>query len=63
MKPIHTFNVRPSMPEALQRLLPIAHNLRWSWDHAEADLFRRLDGNLWETCNRNPVLVLGSIDQ
>lgn len=63
MKPIHTFNVRPSMPEGLQRLLPIAHNLRWSWDHAEADLFRRLDGNLWETCNRNPVLVLGSIDQ
>jgi starch phosphorylase len=63
MKSIHTFNVRPSLPEALQPLLAIAHNLRWSWDHAEADLFRRLDGNLWETCNRNPVLLLGSIDQ
>ena len=63
MKSIHTFNVRPSLPEALQPLLRIAHNLRWSWDHAEVDLFRRLDRDLWETCNRNPVLLLGAIDQ
>jgi glycogen phosphorylase len=60
---IQTFNVRPSLPESLQPLLRIAHNLRWSWDHAGIDLFRRLDSNLWETCNRNPVLLLGSIDQ
>jgi len=63
MKSIHTFNVRPSLPEALQPLLRIAHNLRWSWDHAAIDLFRRLDGDLWESSNRNPVLLLGSIDQ
>src|SRR5579859_3056592 len=63
MKSLHTFNVRPSLPEALQPLLRVAHNLRWSWDHAEIDLFRRLDRDLWETCNRNPVLFLGSIDQ
>ena len=63
MKSLHTFNVRPSLPEVLQPLLRIAHNLRWSWDHAEIDLFRRLDRDLWETCNRNPVLFLGSIDQ
>lgn len=51
------------MPESLQPLLRIAHNLRWSWDHAGIDLFRRLGGNLWESCNRNPVLLLGSVDQ
>ena len=60
---IQTFNVRPSLPASLQPLLRIAHNLRWSWDHAGIDLFRRLDSNLWEKCNRNPVLLLGSIDQ
>ncbi len=63
MKSIRTFTVRPSLPEPLQPLLRIAHNLRWSWDHAAIDLFRRLDRDLWETCNRNPVLLLGSIDQ
>ena len=37
--------------------------MRWSWDHGGIDLFRRLDRDLWETCNRNPVLVLGSVQQ
>lgn len=63
MKPISTFNVRPSLPEPLQPLLRIAHNLRWSWDHAAIDVFRRLDRGLWETCNRNPIRFLGSLDQ
>jgi glycogen phosphorylase len=63
MKPIATFKVRPSLPEALKPLLPIAYNLRWSWDHAAIDLFRRLDRDLWETAGHNPVRVLGSLDQ
>jgi starch phosphorylase len=63
MKPIATFQVRPSLPDALKPLLPIAYNLRWSWDHAAIDLFRRFDRDLWETAGRNPVRLLGSIDQ
>ncbi len=63
MKSIRTFNVRPSLPSPLQPLVRLACNLRWSWDHAEIDLFRRLDRDLWEACNRNPVLVLGSVQQ
>ena len=63
MKSIRTFNVRPSLPQPLQPLVRLAYNLRWSWDHAEIDLFRRLDRDLWEACNRNPVLVLGSVQQ
>jgi starch phosphorylase len=63
MKPIATFKVRPSLPEALKPLLPIAYNLRWSWDHAAIDLFRRLDRDLWEMEGHNPVRVLGSLDQ
>jgi starch phosphorylase len=63
MKSIRTFNVRPSLPSPLQPLVRLAYNLRWSWDHAEIDLFRRLDRDLWEACNRNPVLVLGSVQQ
>ena len=63
MKPIATFKVRPSLPDALKPLLPIAYNLRWSWDHAAIDLFRRFDRDLWETAGRNPVRVLGSLEQ
>jgi starch phosphorylase len=63
MKSIRTFTVKPSLPPNLQPLLRLAHNLRWSWDHAEIDLFRRLDRDLWETCNRNPVKLLGCVQQ
>jgi starch phosphorylase len=44
-------------------LMDIAHNLRWSWDHAAIELFRRLDRDLWEACGHNPVRLLGSVDQ
>jgi len=63
MKPIATYKVRPNLPENLKQLLPIAYNLRWSWDHAAIDLFRRFDRELWETAGRNPVLLLGSLEQ
>ena len=63
MKPITTFKVRPSLPESLQPLLGIAYNLRWSWDHAAIDLFRRFDRSLWEKARRNPVQLLGMVDQ
>jgi len=63
MKPVRTFKVRPSLPSGLLPLLEIAHNLRWSWDHAAIQLFLRLDRDLWERCGHNPVLLLGTVDQ
>lgn len=63
MKPIRRFTVRPSLPVSLRPLLGIAHNLRWSWDHAAIELFRRIDHDLWDTSGHNPVLFLGNVDQ
>lgn len=63
MKPLATFKVCPSLPEALRPLLRIAYNLRWSWDAGAVQLFLRLDRDLWETTGHNPVLLLGSVDQ
>lgn len=63
MKPVSTFTVRPLLPEPLQPLLPIAYNLRWSWDPGAVQLFLRLDRDLWETSGHNPIVLLGSIDQ
>jgi starch phosphorylase len=63
MRPISTFTVRPTLPEPLRPLLRIAYNLRWSWDHAAIELFRRLDRDCWESSRRNPVLLLGTVEQ
>jgi glycogen phosphorylase len=63
MKPVHVFNVVPSLPEPLAGLRRLAYNLRWTWDHDSIQLFRRLDSDLWESTGHNPVRMLGAIDQ
>lgn len=63
MKPIRTFNVSPSLPTKLEPLRQLAYNLHWDWNYETADLFRRLDRDLWESSNYNPVLMLGTISQ
>jgi len=60
---IHSFRVVPSVPDALAPLLEIAHNLWWSWHPEAVSLFKRLDRQLWDRSGRNPVLMLGMIDQ
>lgn len=60
---IGTFSVIPSLPKKLEPLREIAYNLYWTWNHDARELFRRMDGQLWETTNHNPVLLLGRISQ
>lgn len=60
---IGRFNVVPSLPEKLEPLREIVFNLFWTWNHDAIDLFRRLDGKLWEETYHNPVLMLGKISQ
>ncbi|MGC9522297.1 MAG: alpha-glucan family phosphorylase, partial [Anaerolineae bacterium] len=62
-KPIRTFSIIPSLPEPLQPLWKLAYNLRWAWKHDMIELFLRLDSDLWEETNHNPVRMLGKIDQ
>lgn len=63
MRPIRTFNVTPSLPERLEPLRTLAHNLHWDWNSTTRDLFKRLDQDLWESSHYNPVLMLGLINQ
>lgn len=63
MAKIRSFNIVPSLPENLKPLKELAYNVWFSWHPEVADLFRRLDINLWEETYRNPVLFLGKISQ
>ncbi len=63
VKPIRTFSVIPFLPPRIEGLRSVAYNLRWAWDHEAIELFRRLDRDLWESTNHNPVLMLGRIEQ
>ncbi len=63
MKPIRTFTVVPSLPESLEPLRGIVHDLHWAWDHEAIELFRRLDDDLWARSGHNPAQMLGAVDQ
>jgi starch phosphorylase len=63
VKPITTVSVKPKLPKALARLHDLAYNMRFAWDHETISLFRRLDPELWEQTNHNPVWLLGLISQ
>jgi starch phosphorylase len=63
MRPSHTFTVIPSLPDRLEHLRDLAHNLWWAWNPEAIALFRRLDRDLWEDTDHNPVLMLGTIRQ
>lgn len=58
---IRTFTVRPRIPERLQALQTIAYNLWWSWNHEAIALFRRIDEDLFESLENNPVKLLSSV--
>lgn len=60
---IGSFNVKPSLPENLEVLREIAYNLCWTWNYDSIELFRRLDRDIWEKTNHNPVALLGAISQ
>jgi starch phosphorylase len=63
MKPIKTFVVVPSLPDALAPLKDLAHNLWWCWNPEAIALWRRLDPVQWEETYHNPVKMLGIISQ
>ena len=58
MQPIHTFNVVPKLPAALEPLRDIVFNLWWTWEPKARALFRHLDPNLWHKTNHNPLRML-----
>ncbi len=57
------FKVVPRIPERLSALKKIAYNLWWTWNPDAVDLFRWIDGRIWEETQHNPVLLLGRAEQ
>ncbi len=55
--------VLPRIPEPIERLEELAHNLFWTWDPDSRRLFRRLDRELWEASDHNPIALIRDIRQ
>ena len=55
--------VNPQLPKRIEKLSEIANNLWWSWNTEFLRLFQRIDGDLWEESNKNPVKFLKHVSQ
>ena len=51
------FNLLPTEVEGVDSLAELALNLRWSWNHATDQVWRRLEPELWDI-TQNPWVVL-----
>ena len=50
--------VKSKLPDELQCLDELAHNMWWSWNYEARDLWRSLDEQLYKKVEHNPVMLL-----
>ena len=55
--------VNPQLPKRISKLATVANNLWWSWNTEFLRLFQRIDMDLWEQSNKNPVKFLKHVSQ
>ncbi len=55
--------VKPQLPKSINRLDEIANNLWWSWNSEYLRLLKKIDRDLWETVEKNPVKFLKRVSQ
>ena len=55
--------VNPQLPKRIEKLSEIANNLWWSWNTEFLRLFKIIDRDLWENCQKNPVKCLKLVSQ
>ncbi|HPD95505.1 MAG: alpha-glucan family phosphorylase [Bacteroidales bacterium] len=53
--------VQKSLPKKLKSLDDLSRNLWWSWNSETKELFKSIDPQLWEKCEKNPILFLEKI--
>lgn len=55
--------VNPQLPKQIEELGIIANNLWWSWNTEFLKIFKQIDIDLWERCEKNPVKFLKLVEQ
>lgn len=55
--------VRPQLPKRIGKLYDISYNVWWSWNSEFLRLFKQMDNDLWEKCEKNPIQFLRLVSQ
>ena len=57
----HVNHTQGTLPQSLNRLPELAHNLWWSWTLEARQLFELIDPTLWFLTHHNPVKLLADV--
>ncbi len=52
-----------NLPRRISRLGKLAYNMWWTWNPDSQRLFSRIDKQLWDNVNQNPVLFLREVER
>jgi starch phosphorylase len=63
MKPIHSFVVTAKLPENLEKLKELAYNYWWCWNSDAKELFLRINRQLWNSLDHNPIQLINKLTQ
>ncbi len=55
------FVVESNLPEKLNPLRDLSRNLWWVWNQCARDLFQKINPEIWEDCEHNPVVLLEKV--
>ena len=55
--------VKSQLPKRIGKLYDISNNMWWSWNTEFLRLFKNLDIDLWEKCEKSPIKFLKLVSQ
>ncbi|TLX76166.1 alpha-glucan family phosphorylase [Labilibacter sediminis] len=50
--------VKSKLPENIEHLGELSHNLWWTWNYEAADLFESINPKIWVQCGKDPIKLL-----
>ena len=53
--------IQKNIPEKLAALDELSKNMWWCWNPDAIDLFESIDVELWQECEKNPIMFLDKI--
>lgn len=63
IKPLFSYIVTAKLPEQIEKIKDIAYNYWWCWNSDAKEMFIRMNRQLWEDVNHNPVLLINKLSQ
>ncbi|PCH69478.1 MAG: alpha-glucan phosphorylase [Bacteroidales bacterium] len=53
--------IETNLPKELLGLEELSKNLWWCWNYKAIDLYESVDSEMWNTCKKNPILLLKQV--